>query len=149
MTNNLSAQAAGTMETIQWYEKAGLHCRTNHRQGSSFSLLRAPLLFSTPSAIHGTLTIHPFSPFVSLLPYLTLCYPIPHSRARFVSARVDIPDLTFPFILLSSLFEQRGKNRTPLNGRWFRSGGCSVRHFFRSLCVGNTKGFILSSLIGN
>lgn len=33
------------------------------------------------------------------------------ARDSSASARVDIPDLTFPFVLPSSLFEQRGKNR--------------------------------------
>lgn len=92
MTNNPSARAAGTMETIQWYEKAGLHCRTNHRQGSSFSLLRAPLLFSTSSVYiyHDPwYTIYPVSsPALPLIPlsYFVL-FNTAQPRARFVCLR--------------------------------------------------------------
>jgi len=38
MTNNPRARTVDrTMETTRRYEKAGLHCRTNRRQDSSFS----------------------------------------------------------------------------------------------------------------
>jgi len=106
MTNNPSARAAGTMETIQWYEKAGLHCRTNHRQGSSFSLLRASLLFSIPSVCihHDSWYIHPSSLCSSLRSSISLCA-IQYRTAAYissVSACVVIPDLIF-FPSFSSL----------------------------------------------
>lgn len=116
MTNNPSARVAGTMETIQWYEKAGLHCRTNHRQGSSFSLLCAPHPFSTPSVYicRGTpivLFVLPSrSPFsLCAIQYRTA----PRAFRISVSARVNIPDLTFSFIHLSlSLFKRRKESYT-------------------------------------
>lgn len=60
MTNKPSVRVAGTMETIQWYEKAGLHCWTNHRQDSSFS----------PLYIHS-------NPYISYhMPSLSLFFPL-------------------------------------------------------------------------
>lgn len=98
MTNNPSARAAGTMETIQWYEKAGLHCRTNHRRGSSFSLVLSTPHPSISTAIRDTSIRSLRSSLWS--PHLTLRYPIPHSPARVssVSARVKrYPGLNFFF----------------------------------------------------
>lgn len=127
MTNNYPFSAGGRTRkphrnngnNTEWYEKAGLHCRTNHRPVSSFcssSRFPPPLSFYDPFLYSPSIYSHH--------PSVSLCsFPLDASCGRV--SRVDFRlNFSFCFLpprfFLSSPHPERIVHVRWMN-RWFRS----------------------------